>query len=108
MKRPPALLALIALLDASGWSYSVKHDHDTAGNAFITVTGVPHWDPITSIRATWHTRATGTLRLFSAMGREHYRGWRDMPVSRLRSMIGPQPEPEHAEQAEPEPEQASA
>lgn len=100
MKRPPALTALITLLDSTGWSYSLQHGLDSSGHPFITINGIPHWDDITAIRATWHTRNTGTLRLFSCMARQPYRGWRDMPLSKIRRIIAPQPAQDQSTQPE--------
>jgi hypothetical protein len=109
VNRPPRLAGLIELLDSSGWSFAVQHGSDSGGALFIAVQGRPGWDDVTAIRVTWHSRDTGTLRLFSCMGRQPYRGWRDLPLHRLRDMIQPEPdrEPNAGPGIGPEPVQAT-
>lgn len=48
-----------------GWSASYVHGKDTGENPFITVTAVREERERVSI--TWHTRETGTYRLFSCL-----------------------------------------
>ena len=53
----------IEAIDAR-WDVLVRHGIDTGDNPFVTVEarrGDRH------VMATWHTRATGTYRLFSCM-----------------------------------------
>lgn len=56
---------IIELMDA-GWSFVVQHGKDTGDHPFISVEAKKAKDGGT-IRVTWHTRATGTYRLFSCM-----------------------------------------
>ena len=54
---------VITLMDG-GWSFMVNHGKDTGDHPFISVEarrGHGH------VMVTWHTRATGTYRLFSCM-----------------------------------------
>jgi len=61
----PAKLADVtnALRDY-GWSYFLNHGKDTGDSPFISVEA--RRDNV-DVRITWHTRATGTYRLFSCM-----------------------------------------
>ena len=52
-----------ALLDY-GWSYMLNHGKDTGDSPFISVEA-HRGNP--DVRITWHTRETGTYRLFSCM-----------------------------------------
>jgi hypothetical protein len=56
---------IIKLMDA-GWSFVVQHGKDTGDHPFISIGAKKARDGET-IRVTWHTRATGTYRLFSCM-----------------------------------------
>ena len=56
---------IITLMDA-GWSFAVQHGKDTGDHPFISVEAMKSKGGET-IRVTWHTRATGTYRLFSCM-----------------------------------------
>jgi len=54
---------IITLMDG-GWSFVVNHGKDTGDSPFISIEarrGTDH------LMATWHTRATGTYRLFTCM-----------------------------------------
>lgn len=52
-----------ALLD-HGWSFVLQHGTDTGNSPFISVEAKKSKDGET-IHITWHTRATGTYRLFT-------------------------------------------
>ena len=58
------------LLDAGkarGHRWAVKWGEDTGGNPFVRIkVAASQW---AEVNATWHTRDTGTLRLFSIYGR---------------------------------------
>lgn len=47
-----------------GWSFLVQHGKDTGDSPFISVEAKRDNE---TVRITWHTRATGTYRLFSCM-----------------------------------------
>ena len=48
----------------AGWSVLLRHGIDTGDNPFVNVEARRGHDHIV---VTWHTRATGTYRLFSCM-----------------------------------------
>ncbi len=56
---------IIELMDA-GWSFVVQHGKDTGDHPFISIEAQKAKGGET-IRVTWHTRATGTYRLFTCM-----------------------------------------
>lgn len=92
LKRPRALTDLIALLDETGWSYAVEQAKDSGGAPYITVRGKPAWDNFTEIRATWHSRDTGTLRLVSCIACQLRRDWHHLPLKAARELIQPEVE----------------
>lgn len=53
-----------ACLD-NGWSVLVQHGIDTGSSPYISIEAAKPGNR--KIRATWHTRASGTYRLFSCM-----------------------------------------
>lgn len=61
----PAKLSdvVTGLLDY-GWSFYVQHGSDTGDSPFLHVEGKRGNE---HVYITWHTRATGTYRLFSCM-----------------------------------------
>lgn len=76
-------------LRAAGWLTGHSWGYDTDGDLFVTLEGLSA-DRELRARATWHTRRPGihqpvgtTLRLFSCMLFEPYKGWRELPVKRL-------------------------
>jgi hypothetical protein len=55
---------LVAELTDCGWSFVLNHGKDTGENPYINIEarrGDQH------IYVTWHTRATGTYRLFTCL-----------------------------------------
>jgi hypothetical protein len=86
---PVALRRLEDALRAAGWLTAHYWGYDTGGDLFVTLEGLSA-DRERKARATWHTRLPGirqpigtTLRLFSCMIFEPYKGWHDLPVKRL-------------------------
>lgn len=84
---PAAMRKLEDALRAANWRTQHYSGYDSGGDLFVTLEGT---DGMRGARATWHTRRPGirqpvgtTLRLFSCMMFEHYKGWRDLPVKRL-------------------------
>lgn len=61
---PPKCRGLVADLTDGGWSFMVNHGTDTGDNPYIAIEARRGKD---SIMITWHTRATGTYRLFTCM-----------------------------------------
>ena len=55
---------LIIYLMDGGWNFMVNHGKDTGDSPFISVEARRGRQ---DIRITWHTRSTGTYRLFSCM-----------------------------------------
>jgi len=55
---------LIDALLGNGWSFMVNRGKDTGEHPFISVEARRGRQ---DVRITWHTRATGTYRLFSCM-----------------------------------------
>ena len=78
----PAKLADVVteLLDY-GWSFVLQHGKDTGDSPFISIEAKRSKDGDT-IRITWHTRATGTYRLFSCMVNK-----RDATLTKARETI---------------------
>ena len=61
---PAKCKELVSALVDGGWSFMVNHREDTGNHPYISVEarrGDGH------VMITWHTRATGTYRLFSCM-----------------------------------------
>lgn len=88
---PPKALAQIvtAALD-NGRSFIVQHGVDSGGSPFVTAKAL--WTPdgcdvSTEIQMSWHTRQTGTYRLFSAIARGHYRGWHDITAKQALALL---------------------
>ena len=63
---PAKLSDVITALLNYGWSFVLQHGEDTWNSPFISIEAKKTRDGET-IRITWHTRATGTYRLFSCM-----------------------------------------
>ena len=55
---------LLRELIGGGWSFMVNQGKDTGDHPFISVEARRGQQ---DVRITWHTRATGTYRLFSCM-----------------------------------------
>lgn len=87
---PKAMRGLVDDLRATGWLFQVEHGEDTGGAPYLTVRA-RHRESEREVRATWHTRNTGTYRLFSAMLFRPYAGWRDLAVKALRSEVAATP-----------------
>lgn len=62
--HPPARELLLLAID-HGWSAKLQHGTDTGDNPFIEVTAIRDQKPH-QVSVTWHTRDTGTYRLFDA------------------------------------------
>lgn len=85
--------ALTQVLDAAlthKRSFIVQHNEDSGANPLVTFTA--KWFPEgsdvpTEIKLTWHTRDTGTYRLFSAISRGHYHGWHDITVKKAVALL---------------------
>lgn len=73
-KRPEKALALAHAAIDAGWSVAINHSVDTGNSPFVTVEAsrpgkastenIGHMEGAAYFRVTWHTRGTGTYRLF--------------------------------------------
>ena len=90
LNLPKPALQLVADLDNAGWSFLVQREEDNGGSPFVTIKGAPSWDPYSEVIATWHTRSTGTYRLFSCMAGRGAR-MRDVSLKEARALITPRP-----------------
>lgn len=66
MNVHPAARELLLLAIDNGWSAGLKHQTDSAQNPYVTVTAVRPEQP-KRVEVTWHTRKTGTYRLFTCL-----------------------------------------
>ena len=67
-----------------GASVMWQRSEDTGGNPYVTITVLINgW----KLEATWHTRETGTYRLFSLIARGPNRGWHDVTLAKARELI---------------------
>lgn len=98
---PPLAAATRELIEtavANGWLAYEQHQHDSGGAPFVTVhLRSGYGDDSTVAEVTWHTRGTGTYRLFGGVWRRmgsHGRHWgRDVPSMRkLREHIAAHPQ----------------
>lgn len=60
-----------ALLEA-GWSFVVMHGADTGSSPYVSVEGK---GDDSEVKCTWHTRETGTYRLFTCLVRSPGQAW---------------------------------
>ena len=70
MSVPAKCKELIGLLVDGGWSFVLNHGEDTGGSPFVTIEArrpSDHPRGFDHLMITWHTRNTGTYRLFSCM-----------------------------------------
>ena len=84
---PKAALELIASAAERGWRIGVGHGRDSGDSPFVTIQlGIK--DPDWRYQITWHTRDTGTYRLFSKICRGGGHWWADAPsVKAIRAHI---------------------
>ena len=64
MNVPAKCQDLVKRLTDGGWSFVLNHGKDTGNSPFVTVEGRRGDD---HLMVTWHTRATGTYRLFTCL-----------------------------------------
>lgn len=72
-----------ALIDGE-WSFAVKHGVDTGNSPYFGIEAI-HGDR--KLRVSWHTRATGTYRLFSCMGRGDTGGMRYLTLTKAFDIV---------------------
>ena len=68
----------------AGWSVLFRPNVDTGGSPFVTVEGVREGGYFC---VTWHTRDSGTYRLFDCSAGESKYKMRDVPLKSVRAMI---------------------
>lgn len=78
---PAKLSDVVNELLSYGWSFVVQHGKDTGEHPFISVEAQKAKDG-DAIRIAWHTRATGTYRLFSCCINK-----RDVTLTKARETI---------------------
>lgn len=61
---PPGCRVLTEALTVNGWSFMLNHGTDTGDNPYISTEARRGTD---TLMVTWHTRDTGTYRLFTCM-----------------------------------------
>lgn len=69
----------------AGRSFIVSHGTDTGGSPFVSAT--VKWEKY-ELRLTWHTRDTGSYRLFSSIASIPGRNWHDITATRAIELIG--------------------
>jgi hypothetical protein len=96
---PKAAAGLLDAAREAGWLWALSWQADTSGNPFVSLhlgylEDAPAEDPdmlaalrAYQIRATWHTRDTGTLRLFSLIVQQPRQDWRDRSVKAALQLI---------------------
>ena len=87
---PRALSEMIAAALTHKRHFKVEHGEDSGGSPFVTFRAV--WMPDgcdirTDIRLTWHTRDTGTYRLFSATAAGYYRAAHDTTAKKALALL---------------------
>lgn len=82
-KAPAGLSKAVQAAMSAGRSFLVSHGEDTGGSPFVALT--VKWDDA-EVRLTWHTRGTGTYRLFSALARNGG-GWRDVTLTGALALV---------------------
>lgn len=65
---PPGCKTLVESLTICGWSFMVNHGTDTGNSPYVSVEARRGGD---SLMITWHTRETGSYRLFTCMVNKH-------------------------------------
>lgn len=84
---PKGMRDLVTDLESACWRVQVGSGVDTGDNPWLTVEAVDPTAPINSVRVTWHTRGTGTYRLFTCIFRRPYRGWADSSLRQVRAFV---------------------
>ncbi|WP_068059231.1 hypothetical protein [Nocardia xishanensis] len=86
---PKALAELIEAALSHGRSFIVQHNN-SGDSPFVTFRAkwLPEGcDVTTEVTLTWHTRSTGTYRLFTAIARGYYQDWHDISAKKALSLV---------------------
>ena len=74
-----------------GWSAAYQRGKDSGGSPYITIEASrPNGDKrgtIARLTVTWHTRDTGTYRLFGCMTAAHGSDWRDRSLKAATTFL---------------------
>lgn len=84
---PKAAADLVACAAEHGWRIAAGYGRDSGNAPFVEIQ-LANDDPKRLYKICWHTRDTGTYRLFSKIVWAPYRGWTDAPSIRaIRAFI---------------------
>lgn len=83
---PPAARDLMLSCVDAGWDTLITQRVDTGGSPYVNVTARSE-DPDGHIDATWHTRATGTYRLFHCLVGRSRGSVRDAPLKAAKALV---------------------
>lgn len=83
-KMPAKLRHMMDTAVDAGRSLILAHGIDSGDHPYVALT--VKWDNH-EVRATWHTRATGSYRLFSAIARYPHHPWHDVTADRAIELI---------------------
>jgi hypothetical protein len=76
---PTKCKELVAALAENMWTFQVIHNKDTGNGPFVSVEARRDND---HLMMTWHTRGTGTYRLFSCMANK-----RDLTLTKAMEKV---------------------
>jgi|ERR1700756_794769 len=80
---PKAAQELLQVAESAGWKSGVERGVDSGGSPFVTVAvGARSGERFWHYQITWHTRGTGTYRLFGKIVRTDVHYWCDAPSLR--------------------------
>lgn len=94
MTTHPAAADLLLQAANAGWSALIRQTKDTGGNPYVTVEGRRPDGSLAGFTVTWHTRKTGTYRLFTCLHRGDTGGWRDASLKAVKAAIEETPRPQ--------------
>ena len=84
---PKAMRALASALEAARWRIEVGAGSDDLGNPFLTVESQDPAESCNAVRVVWHTRDSGTYRLFSCLLMRPYRGWQHATLKAVHKFV---------------------
>jgi hypothetical protein len=85
---PARMRELVRALQAAGWVVAVDHHEDSGGSPFLSVRAVERDGGERKLQGCWHTRGTGTYRLFSMLLFRPYQGWHHLTVRAVLAAVG--------------------
>ena len=81
---PAGLTKAVAAALEHGRSFLVSHGSDSGDSPFVALN--VKWD-LNEVRITWHTRDTGTYRLFSCLVRTANSNWRHVTMAKAIEIV---------------------